>query len=143
MILQIPLILFLAFAQTPTPLIWAADEEGGAPYVFRDSKLGRVGFELDIISALEEELKRPIEFKQYAFDSLIPGLLKGDFDFAMNGLEINQERQEKIRFSKPYYIYRQQLVMRADEKDSARCSGAKTRRAQSLAPWMERKQSAC
>ena len=116
MILQIPLILFLALAQTPTPLIWAADEEGGAPYVFRDSKLGRVGFELDIIAALAEELKRPIEFKQYAFDSLIPGLLKGDFDFAMNGLEINQERQEKIRFSKPYYIYRQQLVMRADEK---------------------------
>ena len=61
-----------------------------------------VGFELDIISALAEELKRPIEFKQYAFDSLIPGLLKGDFDFAMNGLEINQERQEKIRFSKPF-----------------------------------------
>ena len=48
MILQIPLILILALAQTPTPLIWAGDEEGGAPYVFRDSKLGRVGFELDI-----------------------------------------------------------------------------------------------
>lgn len=116
MILQIPLMLLLALAQPPTPLIWAADEEGGAPYVYRDNKLGQVGFELDIINALAEELKRPIEFKQYAFDSLIPGLLKGDFDFAMNGLEINQERQEKIRFSKPYYIYRQQLVTRADEK---------------------------
>jgi len=54
MILQIPLILFLAFAQTPTPLIWAGDEEGGAPYVFRDSKLGRVGFELDSLAPLRK-----------------------------------------------------------------------------------------
>ncbi len=131
MILQIPLMLLLALAQPPTPLIWAADEEGGAPYVYRDNKLGRVGFELDIINALAEELKRPIEFKQYAFDSLIPGLLKGDFDFAMNGLEINEERQEKIRFSKPYYIYRQQLVTRADEKRFNTLLGCKTHRAPS------------
>ena len=116
MILQTPLLIFLALCQNPAPLIWAADEEGGAPYVFRDGKLEQVGFELDIIKALADELKRPIEFKQYAFDSLVPGLLKGDFDFAMNGLEINEERQQKIRFSKPYYIYRQQLVTRADEK---------------------------
>ena len=33
MLLQIPLMLLLALAQPPTPLIWAADEEGGAPYV--------------------------------------------------------------------------------------------------------------
>ena len=116
MMLQTPLLIFLALCQNPSPLIWAADEEGGAPYVFRDGKLEQVGFELDIINALANELKRPIEFKQYAFDSLVPGLLKGDFDFAMNGLEINEERQQKIRFSKPYYIYRQQLVTRADEK---------------------------
>jgi len=125
MILQIPLMLFMALAQSPTPLIWAGDEEGGAPYMFLDSKLGRVGFELDIINALEEELKRPIEFKQYSFDSLIPGLIKGDFDFAMNGIEITEERQQSVLFSKPYYIYRQQLVIRADEKRFTTLLGCK------------------
>ncbi|MEY4189834.1 MAG: hypothetical protein RIR17_570, partial [Planctomycetota bacterium] len=49
MILQTPLLIFLALCQNPAPLIWAADEEGGAPYVFRDGKLEQVGFELDII----------------------------------------------------------------------------------------------
>lgn len=98
------------------PLIWAADEEGGAPYLFRDSKLGRMGFELDIIQAISKQIGRPIEFKQYPFENLIPGVLKGDFDFAMNGLEVTEERKKSLRFSKPYYVYRQQLVTRADEK---------------------------
>src|SRR5262245_23408016 len=71
------------------PLKWAADEEGGAPYIFKSGKeLDRVGFEVDIVKALERELKRPIEFQPYDFQNLIPGLLKGDFSFAMNGLEV-------------------------------------------------------
>jgi polar amino acid transport system substrate-binding protein len=97
------------------PLVWAADEEGGAPYVFKDRNLQRVGFEVDLAEALSGELKRPIQFKQYNFENLVPGLLKGDFDFAMNGLEITAEREAQVRFSKPYYIYRQQLVVRTDE----------------------------
>jgi polar amino acid transport system substrate-binding protein len=97
------------------PLLWGSDAEGGAPYVFMDKDLHRVGFEVDLAEALARELGRPIEFKQYNFENLIPGLLKGDFDFAMDGLEITPERQQVVRFSRPYYVYRQQLVVRADE----------------------------
>jgi len=112
----LPFIFLMLPLQVEKPLIWASDEEGGAPYLFRDSTLEQKGFELDIIRAVSAHIGRPIEFKQYPFDNLIPGLLKGDFDFAMNGLEITEERKKTIRFSKPYYIYRQQLVTRADEK---------------------------
>jgi polar amino acid transport system substrate-binding protein len=83
--------------------------------VYRDKDLRRVGFEVDLAEALAGELGRPIEFKQYPFESLIPGLLKGDFDFAMNGLEITPERKQVVRFSRPYYVYRQQLVVRVGE----------------------------
>ena len=75
------------------PLLWAADESGGAPYVFQDPDHPDqvVGFEVDLKDALQRELGRPIEFRHYDFKNLIPGLQRGDFDFAMNGLEVLPE----------------------------------------------------
>ena len=54
--------------------------------------------------------------EQYAFPSLVSGLQRGDFDFAMNGLEVTPDRRNAIRFSRPYYVYTLQLVVRADEQ---------------------------
>ncbi len=109
---------FLPAAEPQPPLRWAADAEGGAPYVFRDPKQPdrHVGFEVDLAEALREELGRKIEFVQYDFKSLVSGLKRGDFDFAMNGLEITPDRVKQLRFSRPYYVYRLRLVARRDEK---------------------------
>lgn len=100
-----------------SPLRWAADAEGGAPYIFKDPDrpAENIGFEVDLAAALAEELGRPIEFVQYQFSSLVPGLQRRDFDFAMNGLEITPDRARVVRFSHPYYVYSLQLVVRADD----------------------------
>ncbi len=100
------------------PLVWGSDAEGGAPYIFKDpaNPERHIGFEVDIVDALRRELGRPIQFKQYDFKSLVHGLERGDFDFAMDGLEVTPDRKEKVRFSRPYYVYKLQLVARADEK---------------------------
>lgn len=99
------------------PLIWAADAEGGAPYIFKDPKdpQRNIGFEVDLAKALAREMRRPITFLQYQFSSLVAGLQRGDFDIAMNGLEVTPDRRSKLLFSHPYYIFQQQLVVRADE----------------------------
>lgn len=98
-------------------LLWGSDAEGGAPYVFPSpedpSKL--IGFEVDLAEAIARELGVKAKQSQNAWDSLIPSLERGDFDFAMNGIEITPQRQERILFSQPYYIYAQQLVVRKDE----------------------------
>ncbi|HEU4402662.1 MAG TPA: ABC transporter substrate-binding protein/permease [Candidatus Polarisedimenticolia bacterium] len=98
-------------------LRWAADAEGGAPYIFKDPKNPdrNVGFEVDLIEALSRDLKRPITFVQYDYKSLIPGIQRGDFDFAMNGLEVTGDRKTRVRFSRPYYVFRLQLVVRATD----------------------------
>jgi polar amino acid transport system substrate-binding protein len=100
------------------PLVWAGDAEGGEPYVFRDPNDPdrHIGFEVDLAAALAKELGRPIEFKQYDFKNLFIGLERGDFDFAMNGLEVTPERADKVRFGRPYYVYKLQLVVRAGEE---------------------------
>jgi polar amino acid transport system substrate-binding protein len=99
------------------PLIWAADAEGGAPYIFKDPKdpQRNIGFEVDLAEALARELNRRIEFRQYEFNSLFSGLERGDFDFAMNGLEVTPDRKKSVRFGRPYYIYRLQFVVRTDD----------------------------
>lgn len=101
----------------PVPLLWAGDADGGIPFVFQNPENPKevIGFEKDLADALAKELRRPIVFKQYAFDSLIPGLERGDFDLAMNGIEITPDRQKRVRFARPYYLYQQQLVVRAGE----------------------------
>jgi polar amino acid transport system substrate-binding protein len=98
-------------------LRWAADSEGGAPYVFKDPQHPSqyLGFEVDLAAALGRELGRPLQFEQYEFENLISGLERGDFDLAMNGLEITPERARRVRFSRPYYIYQLQLVARVGE----------------------------
>src|SRR5262245_59424938 len=42
-------------------------------------------------------------------------LERAAFDSAMNGLEITPDRLARVRFSKPYYAYKLQLVVRQDE----------------------------
>jgi len=98
-------------------LRWAADAEGGAPYIFKDADQPdkNIGFEVDLAAALAEELGRGIDFIQYQYGSLVPGLQRRDFDFAMNGLEVTPDRARVVRFSRPYYVYTLQLVVRADD----------------------------
>jgi polar amino acid transport system substrate-binding protein len=101
----------------PRPLIWAGDGEGGMPYVSRNPKnpSDYLGFEADIARALARELGRPVQFRQYEFAFLFSGLQRGDFDFAMNGIEITPDRKKAMLFSVPYYVYRLQLTVRSGE----------------------------
>ncbi|MCY2989766.1 MAG: ABC transporter substrate-binding protein/permease [Planctomycetota bacterium] len=102
----------------PPPLRWAADAEGGAPYIFNDPNHveRHIGFEVDVSELLAKELGRRIEFRQYAFVNLMSGLQRRDFDLAMNGLEVTPDREQVIRFSRPYYIFTLQLVARVAEQ---------------------------
>ena len=95
-------------------LRWAADTSSGAPYVFQDpadpTKL--VGFEVDLIEALAAELGTTTEFVQNQWDGLIPGLNRGEYDLAINGIEITADRSQEVTFSKPYYLTFEQLTVR-------------------------------
>jgi len=99
-------------------LLWGSDAEGGAPYIFPDpknpSKL--IGFEVDLAEEIAKELGVRARQAQNAWDSLIPALMRGDSDIAMNGIEITPQREKEVLFSRPYYIYTEQLVVRKDEE---------------------------
>ncbi|OIP44240.1 MAG: amino acid ABC transporter permease [Desulfobacterales bacterium CG2_30_60_27] len=98
-------------------LLWGSDAEGGAPYIFPDPKdpTQFIGFEVDLAEEIARELGVTARQAQNAWDSLIPALMRGDSDIAMNGIEITPQRQQEVLFSQPYYIYTEQLVVGRDE----------------------------
>lgn len=99
-------------------LLWGSDAEGGAPYIFPDPKgpSKMIGFEVDLAEEIAKELGVKARQAQNAWDSLIPALMRGDSDIAMNGIEITPQREKEVLFSRPYYLYTEQLVVRKDEK---------------------------
>jgi polar amino acid transport system substrate-binding protein len=105
------------WAAPTTPLRWGVDLEGGAPYAFTspDDASRVVGFEQEMADALAKHLDRPIERVQVNWDSLIPALGINTIDFAMAGIELTDEHKRGALFTRPYYVYQQQMVVRADE----------------------------
>jgi polar amino acid transport system substrate-binding protein len=97
-------------------LRWGADAEGGAPYVFVDPRNPQkiIGFEVDLANALGQKLHRRAVFVQNQWDGLISGLERGDYDIALNGLEITADRKREINFTIPYYATTEQLSVRRD-----------------------------
>ncbi|MBI3600852.1 MAG: ABC transporter permease subunit [Nitrospinae bacterium] len=115
-------------------IVWGSDAEGGAPYIFPDpenpSRL--IGFEVDLMDAIARELGIKQRQFQNSWDSLIPTLERGDIDIAINGIEITPARKEKVAFSNPYYIYTEQLVVRAKEERVKEASDLKGKKVGTL-----------
>ncbi|MEK6738661.1 MAG: ABC transporter substrate-binding protein/permease [Planctomycetota bacterium] len=98
-------------------LTWGFDAEGGAPYVFHDpahpTKL--IGFEVEMVDAIARELGVKVRYFQNGWDSILLSLQRGDFDVALNGIEITPDREQAVLFSRPYFVYTEQIVVRAVE----------------------------
>src|SRR5438067_9462596 len=97
-------------------LRWGGDVQGGEPYVFQDPAARRlVGFEVEIADALARRLGVRAEFVQNDWQTLIPSLERGDFDVALNGIEVTAARRARVAFTRPYYAFTETLVVpRAD-----------------------------
>ncbi|HEX2488801.1 MAG TPA: ABC transporter substrate-binding protein, partial [Blastocatellia bacterium] len=98
-------------------LRWGGDAEGGAPYLLPNPKNPReiIGFEIDLMNAVGKQLNRKSVFVQNQWDGLIPGLQRGNYDLAVNGIEITDDRKEQVNFSIPYYACGEQLSVRVGE----------------------------
>ncbi len=108
----------LAAVRARGELRWGGDTQGGEPYVFRDPHNADtlVGFEVDLASAIARELNVRATFVQNDWANLVPSLERGTFDVALNGLEVTPARTGRVRFTRPYYLYRMRLMARAGDR---------------------------
>ena len=100
-------------------LLWGADAEGGAPYVYPDPQKPErlIGFEFELAEALAAKLGLKAQMVQNQWDQLVPALERGNFDILLNGLELTAENRQRIAMTEPYFAYAQQLITRSDSAD--------------------------
>ncbi len=107
----------LAEIRSRGELLWGADAQGGAPYIFQDPRDPNhlVGFEVDVADAIAARLgvrARPV---QGPWDNLLELLARGDFDVALNGIEVSDDKLQVCELTTPYYVAAERLTVRRDD----------------------------
>ena len=82
------------------------------PFEYRTQGGGLVGFDVDMAEAIfQGQLDREFEFVQTGFDTIIPSLNNGNFRIIMSAMTINEQRDQKVDFSDPYFIAYQTVAI--------------------------------
>lgn len=116
------IVVLAASSHAAQPLTWGADAQGGAPYVFQDpmdpNRL--VGFEVELASLIAQRLGRQARPVQGPWDRLLELLARGDFDLALNGIEVAEEKRRIVLLSRPYFAAGEVLTIRRGDTNAPR-----------------------
>lgn len=99
--------------------LWAADAEGGGPYIFPkpDDPSVQVGFEVDLAQALGRRLQLTPIHQQGQWDLLLDLVSTRKADIVLNGYEWRPEHARAYAATVPYFVYGLQLLSRQDDPD--------------------------
>jgi ABC-type amino acid transport substrate-binding protein len=99
---------------------WAADPEGGAPFVEADPAHPDrvVGFDVEIAEIIAQGLNRSATFLNVAFTSIDQSIERDDAEIGLGGIEDTPARRATMAPTVPYYRFREVLSVR--ETDASR-----------------------
>lgn len=86
------------------------------PFTFKTADGKPTGFDVDIASALCEQIKRKCVFVEQVWDSMIPGLQAKKYDVIISSLSITADRQKVIDFTDKYYNTPSRVVVKKEVK---------------------------
>ena len=87
-----------------------------SPFSFHDPATNELtGYDVDVITAVAEEMGMEVEFSEVPWDAIFAGLEAGRYDVVANQVSITDERIEKYDFSEPYTVSTGAIVTRADD----------------------------
>ena len=73
-----------------------------------------VGIEIDIMKLVCEQLGVELVIETMDFDSVLIGIAAAKYDCAVSGITVNAKREKNMRFTSPYYVAAQSIVVKAD-----------------------------
>jgi basic membrane protein A len=76
-----------------------------------------VGFDVDLMTAIAEEVGFEFEWVNTRWDGIFVALASGEFDAVISAATITAERAETVNFSDPYFNAGQVIVVQADNTD--------------------------
>ncbi len=94
-----------------------ATEGDWAPWTYHDESNQLVGLDVEIGTAIAEQLGVEARFEETNWDSILQGVDSGRFDLACNGVGYTETRAEKYSFSTPYVYTHKVLVVRKDNEE--------------------------
>lgn len=83
-----------------------------APWTYHDENDNLVGYDVEVAAAIAEKLGVPVRYEEGEFDGLLAGLEAGRYDIMVNGVDIDEERQEKYDFTDPYAYGRIAVIVK-------------------------------
>lgn len=86
------------------------------PMGFKDESGEVVGFDIELAKAVGEKLNKTIKFQSIDWSMKESELSAGNIDLIWNGYSVNDERKEKVEFSKSYLNNRQIIVTLSNSK---------------------------
>jgi arginine/ornithine transport system substrate-binding protein len=86
------------------------------PFTFKTADGKPTGFDVDIASALCEQVKRKCVFVEQVWDSMIPGLQAKKYDVIISSMSITEDRLKVIDFTNKYYNTPSRVVVKKDVK---------------------------
>ncbi|WP_112320333.1 transporter substrate-binding domain-containing protein [Oceanibium sediminis] len=93
-----------------------ATEDAYPPLQFKDPKTGEaIGWEYDAMTELAKRLNFTLVIENASWDAMIAAVSAGQFDVAMNGITIREDRAEQVDFTESYMRSEMFMLVRADE----------------------------
>lgn len=113
LILSIIPVMFLGCLQSKKVLNVGTDATY-EPFESIDASGNFVGFDMELIKMVADEMKMELKLQNINWDGIIPGLINGNYDCLISAMTITAERQKQINFSDPYFSIKQVIVVKED-----------------------------
>ncbi|MBR1529637.1 MAG: transporter substrate-binding domain-containing protein [Oscillospiraceae bacterium] len=82
------------------------------PYESKDSLGNIVGIDVDIMTAVCDQLKMNLEIKDMQFDSILPSVQNGKADVGAAGISVTEEREQLVSFTQSYAVSKLVVIVR-------------------------------
>ena len=84
------------------------------PFSYIEADGTAAGFDVESVQWIGEEMGFDVKIQPMAWDGIITSLVTKKIDMVYSGMTITPERQERVSFTKPYWIVNQAVASRAD-----------------------------
>ena len=97
------------------------------PFTFKTADGKPTGFDVDVATALCDQMKRKCEFVEQVWDGMIPGLNAKKYDVIISSMSITDDRMKEVDFTDKYYNTPSRIILKKGIKftDAASIKGKK------------------
>jgi len=100
-----------------TGIMRIGTEPGWPPYEYMNGTQ-IIGFEIELMEMIADQLNLTVEWKDTAFDDIITSVRAGKLDLGVSGFSVTADRLEVVQFTMPHSITEGQIIMRQSVRDA-------------------------